>query len=132
MTEKTVKATVGAILTRNENILLTKRSVDPFRDFWCIPGGKIEYGEKAMDAVQREVMEETGLKFKPEFMFYMDEIIHSVNWHSLALVFSGQASGKEKTSEEVSEFKWISPREALKVGLAYKHNDMIKEWMRRV
>jgi 8-oxo-dGTP diphosphatase len=91
------KVTVGAILTRRSgndvHILLTKRNVEPFKGFWCIPGGHIEQNEDAVTAVKREVKEETNLDFTPRFLSYLDEIFLERNTHNVVLIFQGEASG---------------------------------------
>jgi 8-oxo-dGTP diphosphatase len=53
---------VGAVL-RDEGgrLLMILRGHDPGRGLWSIPGGRIEPGETAEEAVVREVEEETGL-----------------------------------------------------------------------
>ena len=52
-----------AILAVNDHgkLLLVRRSVEPGRGDWCLPGGFIEVGERAEEAVLRELEEETGL-----------------------------------------------------------------------
>jgi len=51
---------VCAIMRRNQ-ILLLKRTKDPYRGYWSLPAGKIKYGEPAREAALRETFEETGL-----------------------------------------------------------------------
>ena len=48
----------GAVFDETGRVLLTQR-----RDlsFWCLPGGRVDPGETPMEAVVREVAEETGL-----------------------------------------------------------------------
>lgn len=43
-------------------LLLVRRSVDPWRGHWDIPGGFCEEDELPADAAVREVFEETGLR----------------------------------------------------------------------
>ena len=54
---------VGAIV-RDEagRLLVIRRRHDPSRGLWSLPGGRVEQGESAEDAVVREVAEETGLR----------------------------------------------------------------------
>ncbi|GIU67357.1 NUDIX hydrolase [Candidatus Phycosocius spiralis] len=53
---------VGIVCFDDEGrVLLIKRSKPPRQNEWSIPGGKIEWGEKAIDAAHRELFEETGI-----------------------------------------------------------------------
>lgn len=45
----------------HDAVLLVERAQRPARGRWTIPGGKVEAGERLADAVEREVLEETGL-----------------------------------------------------------------------
>lgn len=48
-------------------ILLIKRTKEPYKGLWGMPGGKIENEERADLAGARELREETGIKQKPRF-----------------------------------------------------------------
>lgn len=49
-------------LVFNNGVLLVKRSTDPYKGYYSLPGGFINKGESAEEASVREVEEETGLK----------------------------------------------------------------------
>jgi 8-oxo-dGTP diphosphatase len=53
-------AAVGAVCFRGDDVLLIKRGKPPMENHWSLPGGRIEWGERAADAVRRELKEETG------------------------------------------------------------------------
>jgi 8-oxo-dGTP diphosphatase len=54
-------AAVGAIAVREGALLLIRRGHAPSRGRWSLPGGRVEPGETARDALVREMAEETGL-----------------------------------------------------------------------
>ncbi|HEX7107285.1 MAG TPA: NUDIX domain-containing protein [Acidothermaceae bacterium] len=55
-------AAVGAIAIKDGRILLIRRGHAPSLGLWSLPGGRVEPGESDVEAVRREVAEETGLR----------------------------------------------------------------------
>ena len=66
--ENPVPATCIVVVDSKERILLVKRSVEPRKGFWCLPGGFMELGETPERAALRELNEETGLSGKIEML----------------------------------------------------------------
>jgi 8-oxo-dGTP diphosphatase len=52
---------VGVVCLRGDEVLLIQRGKPPREGEWSLPGGRIEWGERAADAALRELMEETGV-----------------------------------------------------------------------
>lgn len=52
----------GIVVNDDGEILLSKRSVEPFKDFWHIPGGVVNYRESTKQAIYRVMQSETGLE----------------------------------------------------------------------
>lgn len=55
---------VGGLVFSGQRILLVRRGKRPAKDLWSIPGGKLRRGESLEEALQREMLEETGLRVR--------------------------------------------------------------------
>lgn len=53
---------VGVVCLRGDKVLLIRRGTPPRIGEWSLPGGRIEPGERAIDAALRELREETGVE----------------------------------------------------------------------
>jgi ADP-ribose pyrophosphatase YjhB (NUDIX family) len=58
------KVAAAAIVAREGQVLLVRRTMSPGQGKWMIPGGFVEFDEDPRQAVEREVLEETGYKVK--------------------------------------------------------------------
>jgi 8-oxo-dGTP diphosphatase len=130
-------ASVAAIITRIHNndlqVLLTRRNIPPFKNFWCLPGGHVDQFEETEAAVRREVKEETGLDFQARFFSMFDELFPDIDFHNVVTVFEGSASGQLKAQEsEVAEIKWLSIWEANCLELAFSHNKILKDYINAI
>jgi ADP-ribose pyrophosphatase YjhB (NUDIX family) len=57
---------VGAIIFKQDSVLLIQRGSAPALGKWSIPGGAVHLGESLEDAIMREVQEETRLTVRPK------------------------------------------------------------------
>jgi ADP-ribose pyrophosphatase YjhB (NUDIX family) len=53
---------VGGVAVVGGSLLLVRRAHEPQTGRWTIPGGHVEPGEALATAVEREMLEETGLR----------------------------------------------------------------------
>jgi ADP-ribose pyrophosphatase YjhB (NUDIX family) len=58
------KPCAGALVLRNGKVLLIRRTIEPFKGYWDIPGGFCEADEHPAQTAIREVNEETGLEIE--------------------------------------------------------------------
>lgn len=62
MADRELVPCVGAIVIDDDGrLLLIKRANPPAQGTWSLPGGRVEAGEDWLDAVRRELLEETGV-----------------------------------------------------------------------
>ena len=52
---------VGAIVIKDDKVLLVQRGVEPGLGLWAIPGGTLKLGETLQTCAAREILEETGI-----------------------------------------------------------------------
>lgn len=115
---------VGAILEREGKILLVKETKEIAKGKWNHPAGWIEVGENSIDAVKREVKEETGFDFEPKnilgvySLFKNEKDVESLH-HPIKLIYTGTISDKEvyELADDVSETSWFTLEEIEKMDL---------------
>lgn len=59
---KNIRIGIYGILIKNNHLLMIKKSRGPYKGKYDLPGGKIEENESLEQALEREFIEETGLK----------------------------------------------------------------------
>lgn len=52
---------IGAVVIKDDQVLLIKRGKPPKAGQWSLPGGAQELGERVFEGARREVKEETGI-----------------------------------------------------------------------
>jgi len=100
----------------NYRVLLLKRK-DTIEGAWAGVGGGIKEGEKAWQAILREIKEETGLT--PEKLYSADtceqfyEIDKDTIWTAPVFVAYVLENAAVTINEEHSEFEWFTLEEAI-------------------
>ncbi|MFC8846778.1 MULTISPECIES: NUDIX hydrolase [unclassified Micromonospora] len=56
------RLTVEVVVTTPSGVVLTRRSIDPCRGQWHLPGGTVRFGELLPDAVRRVARNELGVE----------------------------------------------------------------------
>jgi 8-oxo-dGTP diphosphatase len=54
------------LLPREDRVLMARRTIEPRRGYWTLPGGYVELGESAEEAAVREAKEEVGVDVRVE------------------------------------------------------------------
>ncbi|XP_076176337.1 8-oxo-dGDP phosphatase NUDT18 [Ptiloglossa arizonensis] len=99
--QKTVTYIVAAVVINDQgDVLMMQEAKASCTGKWYLPAGRVEPNENLLDAVKREVLEETGLILKPETLI----VVECATGSWVRFVFTGKITGgKLKTLEEATE-----------------------------
>jgi 8-oxo-dGTP diphosphatase len=129
---KVPKVAVRAIITNDEGkVLILKRSNTSYGlGLWNLPGGKIDFEQKAIEAVTREIEEETMLKTaSASFLFYMDNLPgKGTDLHFVTLFFECRCTGSLSINDESSEYRWIDQKDIETYELAFEHDTALRRY----
>ncbi len=129
--------TATALVTEDAGrILLGKRAWEPDKDLWDLPGGFVDEGEHPLDAVKRELREETGLDIETgDFLgVWMDRYGYdSPAVSTLNLYWEARVvGGKERAADDVAELRWFAREELPWDELAFEVNrKVLSAWLDR-
>jgi 8-oxo-dGTP diphosphatase len=112
------RVAVGGVVIKEDRVLLVRRGKPPSEGEWAIPGGSVELGETLQEAVQREILEETGITIRvgkdPIHVFddvRKDNAGH-IRFHYVILDFSGEfLRGEVKAADDAKDARWVSPED---------------------
>jgi 8-oxo-dGTP diphosphatase len=108
---------VGAIVFKNDCVLLVERKNPPYANQWAVPGGKVHFGENLKTAVAREVKEETGIIIEALEPIYSFDIIGQLEdepYHYVVIDFSANyISGELHARDDALSAAWVD-RETFK------------------
>ena len=121
--------TVDAIILIDDKLLLIQRGNDPFKGYYALPGGFVEYGERVEEAVEREVKEETGLDAEvQELIGVYSAPDRDPRGHTISVVFHLEVIGGElKAGDDAVGVKLFELDELPE--LAFDHSDIIWDFL---
>ena len=108
---------VSAAIIRDGKVLIVRRARPPAGGVYTLPGGGVEVGETLVEAVVREVREETALAIEPVALAgYREAIARDgdgrIERHFVILPFAARwIAGEPRLNDELSEAVWFDPSE---------------------
>jgi len=128
---------VGAVIVRENRVLLIRRGKPPLLGEWSLPGGALECGETLREATIREAREETGLVVEVgEMLGVYERVIRSeearVRYHYVLIDFLCRpVAGELKAASDAAEAGWFSREELPALNLAHDANDVACKGLER-
>lgn len=108
---------VGAVVWDGSRVLLERRGQPPAQGSWSLPGGLIDLGETAAEAVRREVQEECGIEVVVGPVLGLFEPIHCdpdgrIRYHYVVIDFLAYyRSGDVRVGDDAADLRWARPDE---------------------
>ena len=135
MKKYTGKTSTAIIPYPGNKILLIKRNTIPFKDYWALPGGRMEPNETVEQTIVREVREETGLDVTilGKIGEYVEKgVKDDVAYEYYPTCFLVKPEGGEikKQDSEIEEIKLFNLNDLPKL-LAFEHDQMLKDYINK-
>jgi len=101
-----MKGSAVAVLDKNKRILLLLRSKESrwMPSKWGLPGGKVEPGESAKEAVVRETNEETTLDIEISDLTYLESFSNK----RVDIFYTDKYNGTVEIDFEHEDYAWVT------------------------
>ncbi|MBX9461305.1 MAG: NUDIX hydrolase [Brevundimonas sp.] len=104
---------VGVVCLRGDQVLLIRRGRPPKQGEWSLPGGRIEPGERAVDAALRELLEETGVEAEiTGLLDVVDGVFPEAGRHYVLIDYAARwLSGEPVAGDDALEARFVALEE---------------------
>ena len=115
---------VGAIVFKEDKVLLVLRGKPPAENLWSIPGGSVELGETLQEATEREIREEAGITIRAREPVYTFDVLErdnkgNVRFHYVIVDLSADyISGELRPGDDAVDVRWFSADEVNKLKVS--------------
>jgi ADP-ribose pyrophosphatase YjhB (NUDIX family) len=108
------------VVNPNAEVLIVRTT--KWRGTWGVPGGKLDWGESLQEALLREFREEVALDLHQVRFALLQEAILDSQFHVpahfvLVNYYAFSASTQVVPNEEIVEWVWLPPEQALSFPL---------------
>ena len=124
---------VGAIVIRDNKILLVKRSLPPGKGLWAIPGGRVELGETLQKAAEREVREETGVTVRAGNPVYTFDLLEQddaerIRYHYVIVdLVADYVTGEPNPGDDACEARWVTSKELQDLPVSQTTREVLRK-----
>ncbi|MEP6802738.1 MAG: NUDIX hydrolase [Acidobacteriota bacterium] len=114
-------------------LLLIRRGRRPFIGRWGLPGGFLEWKERAEECCAREALEETGLVVEVgRLLGVYSDPDRDPRGHNVTVLYDAiPVGGRAKGGDDAAEARWFSEKQLEGVEFAFDHRDIVTEQLAR-
>jgi 8-oxo-dGTP diphosphatase len=100
---------VGVVCLRGDAVLLIRRRNPPRQGEWSLPGGRVESGERAVDAALRELREETGVEAEiTGLLDVVDGVFADAGRHYVLIDYAARwLTGEPVAGDDAAEARFV-------------------------
>lgn len=103
---------MGAVARRGDELLLVRRGRPPGAGRWSLPGGRVEWGETLAEAVERELVEETGLQGRcGDLVGWVERLGTDHHFVILDFAVSVDPTAAPQAGDDALEVRWVPMRD---------------------
>ena len=115
------------------NFILIKRKNDPFKDFWALPGGFVEYGESVEDAAIREAKEETSIDVELKGLVNVySKPDRDPRGHTVTVAYLAKGDFAErKADDDACDINIFSENQLDEINIAFDHVKIINDCLKK-
>lgn len=121
------------IFDENLNFILIKRKNDPYKDYWALPGGFVEYGESVETAAIREAKEETSIDVElMDLVNVYSEPDRDPRGHTITIAYTAKGNiDNRKADSDAKEIGVFSSEKLNEINIAFDHEKIIKDCLNK-
>jgi 8-oxo-dGTP diphosphatase len=127
---------VGAVVFKEDKVLLVQRTKPPAKNHWTIPGGSVELGETLQEAAEREIWEETGLIIKAGDPVYTFDVIirdpkGEILFHYIIVDLAADyVAGELRPGDDATDVCWASSRDVTTLKVSAATRKLLEQYHR--
>jgi 8-oxo-dGTP diphosphatase len=128
MARRHPSVTVDGLVQVDGKLVAVRRKNEPFRGTPALPGGFVELGETTVEAVVREVREETGLETTVmRLVGVFSDPNRDPRGHTVSIAYALEVvGGTLAAGSDAADIVLIDPDRP--PTLAFDHNEIVRVW----
>lgn len=115
-------------MVHSDSLLMVKRGVDPGKDLWSVPGGRVESGEYIEEALRREVKEETGLDIEIDRLIGLLEVVGEPHYVILDFLATVPEKTEPTPGDDAAAARWVPLDEVETLDCTPRFVETLRGW----